>query len=135
MGVKLSETSDRMFVPWPWTSRVNSCPPTFSVCSVDSRKLSKFHSKLRCSLCQQLPSQLNEDLVLFISLYLFSLGCFTHIVLLTDYDWCGGKPGRGAKSWVLLPTLGSGGCLSLLLLQSKFLFFNISSKIFFALHL
>lgn len=43
--------------------------------------------------------------------------CHLHPSLFTDNDWCGWEPRRGAKSRVLLPAVGSGGGLSLLLLQ------------------
>lgn len=48
--------------------------------------------------------------------------------LFTDYDRCGRKPRRRAESRVLLPTMGSGGSLPLLLLQgnSIYSFFILS---------
>ena len=52
------------------------------------------------------------------------------VSLFTDNDRCGRKPRGRAKSRVLLPAVGSGGCLSLLLLQGNQFFLDIFHLLF-----
>lgn len=54
------------------------------------------------------------------------------LLCFTDHDWCGRKPRGGAKSRVLLPAVGSGGRLSLLLLKGNRLALRLLHRVFCA---
>lgn len=77
-----------------------------------SLKWNKFSSKLN-SRPRPLPAACWSPLTLQL------MGKWMCPSLFTDHDRCGRKPRRGAESGVLLPAVGAGGRLSLLLLQGN----------------
>lgn len=87
--------------------------------SRDFGAVSVWVSRFERYLLLQDPAFFNFSAVGQVEFCLIVSFCFT------DHDWCGRKPRRGAKSRVLPPAVGSGGSLSLLLLQGNLFFLDL----------